>query len=477
MVSASRLFFGYAWGTLVGLAVSLASSVLITRLVDPSSYATYSMFVLSGNVLVFVISGGMDQAITRYFYQSGDGCYALFRKCVAPVAGILCLVVVGAWVFRELLSRLIFGKSDALFVGLLVLYAAVLAENRFSMLLLRLGSRARAYSIVSVLSKIVYLAVTLALLLVVSLRDDLSLALGLLASVVSVTVVANTLNRRRVPRVARLGSGVVVSYRKLVSFAWPVAANNVVMAVFQMVDKFAIGRYLSRAELGVYTAASVFQSLILAFAVAFGNFFVPLAMDIRSREPSNTDFVTRMGRFSTAYAMLAGVVLIVLRGLLVNVLGPKYGATIEVLPILIVIACMSVIGDTVSIGITFLSRTHYNLFAGLVALAMCALLSLALVPMLGIRGAALSVLLATWAAFVIRLRFSLLLFPAAYGVRRMVGTMVLVSSYAVACSFGLPASWGACLSCMTAAVIVLSYPGETYQYWIMRSRAYLARRA
>lgn len=458
----------------MGLAVSLASSVLITRLVDPSTYATYSMFLLSGNVLVFVIAGGLDQAVTRYFYQSGDGCFELFRKCVPPVAGMICIVAVVAWVFREFFSRLVFGKSDALLLGLLVVYAAVLAENRFSMLLLRLGSRARAYSIVSVFSKIVYLAVSLALLLVVSLRHDLSLAVGLVASAVSVTVVAYSLNRLKVPRVTRSRSG-VVSYRDLLSFAWPVAANNVVMAVFQMVDKFAVGRYLSRAELGVYTAASVFQSLILAFAVAFGNFFVPLAMDMRSRDPMNTSFVTRMGRFATAYAMLAAVVLIMSRGLLVNVLGPKYGATVEVLPVLIVIACMSVIGDTVAIGIAFLNRTHYNLLAGLLALASCALLSSVLVPILGIRGAALSVLVATWFAFAIRLRFSLRLFPAAYGVRRMVGTIALVSICAIALSFGLPELLGACVCFITGVLIVFSYPAETYRYWRSQFRAFLKR--
>ena len=87
--------------TIINMLISLITTPIITRIVDPDVYGQLSIFNIYTGIAVMVLCLGLDQALVRFFYEEDTIQYksSLLRACTIypviitiPILGIvICL--------------------------------------------------------------------------------------------------------------------------------------------------------------------------------------------------------------------------------------------------------------------------------------------------------------------------------------------------------------------------------------------------
>ena len=82
-------------GTVINMFLSLLTTPLITRLVDPSEYGQLSIFTMYTSIAVMVLCIGLDQALVRYYYDKDEIEYktGLLKLCFVLPMLVSCVCV------------------------------------------------------------------------------------------------------------------------------------------------------------------------------------------------------------------------------------------------------------------------------------------------------------------------------------------------------------------------------------------------
>ena len=161
----ARHFAILSGGTAVNMLISILTTPIITRLVEPTSYGTYSLFFLYGNIALAVFGLGLDQSLARFFYcsESDEEKASLLRYCyVLPnlVFGLASLVLVVLALCFNIVSL-----SNMTIVLLFIIYVFALIINRNASVVLRLEFKSKQFALASILNKALFACLAIALLL------------------------------------------------------------------------------------------------------------------------------------------------------------------------------------------------------------------------------------------------------------------------------------------------------------------------
>jgi len=414
-------------GTVINMFLSLLTTPIITRLVDPTEYGELSIFTMYTGIALMVLCIGLDQALVRFYYDKDDLIYKkrLLKLCfVLPLfVSFFCILIVLPLVFLDIVS---FEFRPFIMVLLCVNVVANL-WSRISVLLLRITYQSKRYAISNIIHKISYIALAIPLILLVEGKDLEVLAIATIFSFLVQAIYATIATNEMW---SFSGIGWLENSKEIIQYGIPFILSMGLTTLFQAVDKISLNYYCSYAEVGIYSSAMTLVNVFAIIQTTFNALWGPMQVEHYVKNPEDTSFIKKGNRYITIVMFIIGFSLILMKDVFALLLGEKYRLAGYILPFLIFNPIMYTISETTCSGIGISKKSYLNIYISIGACITNIIGNVLLVPQLGCQGAAISTGLSYIMFFALRTFFSNKYYYIDYGLRRFSVITVLALCYA-----------------------------------------------
>jgi O-antigen/teichoic acid export membrane protein len=262
----------------------------------------------------------------------------------------------------------------------------MLIINRFGMLIIRMELRGKLYSILNILSQIIYFILIL-LLLIFFERT--------FRSVIYATIFSNIINAFIVFMFTRKNWIINNKYlnkrllHDLLQFGIPLVPATMLSWVLNSFDKIGLRQWSSYEQLGLYAAAFKIVSLLSILQTIFTTTWTPIAYKWYEQGNSEENF-DKVGVLILVLMSTAYLTIVIFRNVIVLFLGVAYRNTTNILIYLLFVPVMYTISETTALGIGFSKKTKYIVYISLASALINIVGNFVLIPILGARGAAIT---------------------------------------------------------------------------------------
>ena len=385
----------YGASTVLTRAAALLIVPIYTRLLGPAEYGAIDILSIFGNLVTLTIALEISQAVARFIPDEADG---RPRAIVVTTAVGFTIVVYTAFLalalaFVEPLRALLVNDlASTLAVALAVSSAWAIGIFQLLQTVLRFAMRPLAYMIASVVFSLGGLALSVTLVV----AFDAGVA-GIFAGQV-IGGIAGSLVATAAIRQLFVAAFDIRVLRRMLAFSIPLVPASIGVFVTLYIDRIALSALVSLSAVGVfgigYRLASAISLLLIGFQMAL----TPLIYQ-RYREPSTPGDLARIFRIFVGGALMAAAALSVFAPEILRVLttAPYYAAQ-SIVPILapaILLSNMYVFMP----GLSIAKQTAVIALITIGGGALNTLLSLSLIPLMGIEGAAVATLITATVVF------------------------------------------------------------------------------
>lgn len=396
-------FLTIGTGTLINMVLSLITTPIITRLVDPNEYGQLSIFTMYTGIAVMVLCIGLDQALVRYYYDKNDNLYkiALLKLCfILPLlVSMACSVIV----IVLSVNRIIHFEFKPFVMVLLCTNVVANIWSRIAVLLLRTTYQSKKYALSNIIHKLTYVCLAIPLIIFVKMDNLILLAI---ATVVSFAVqgfyaMLATKDLWRFKHVEYPDNS-----KEIIKYGLPFIFSMGLTTLFQAIDKISLNYYCTYYEVGVYSSAMTLVNVFAIIQTTFNALWGPMQVEHYVCRPDDTSFIRKGNRYITIIMFFTGFSLILCKDVFALLLGDKYRLAAYILPFLIFNPIMYTISETTCSGIGISKKSYLNIYISIGACIVNLAGNTLLVPKLGSQGAAISTGISYIVYFALRTLFS-----------------------------------------------------------------------
>ncbi|WP_346917149.1 oligosaccharide flippase family protein [Clostridium sp.] len=430
-----RKFLSFSVGNWVVLVIGLISAPLITRIIDPAEYGKFGLFTMYINIVMLIITCGLDQSYVRFFYEEEEQNRnrLLFESIKIPLilnVVVACIIII----FKVPISQYVISEYNLSFIILLILNISLSSISRFSLLTVRMKQKGRLYSMLQVMQKISYL-MSIGLFFMIYNNSFLTLAYATLVSnlvlvVVSVFNEKDSWNFRGIK-----GKKLKNSQIDILKYGIPLVFTVLVTWLFQSADKMAIKAYYGDYEVGIYNSANNIIAILNILQSSFATFWVPVAYEKYEKNPEDTKFFSNINDIVSFLMFGVGIGLILFKDIIVLLLGEKYRVASYIMPFLVFMPVLYTMSEVSVGGINFKKKPKYHIIIASLACLFNVVGNSILVPILGSKGAAISTGLAYIVFYYARTLISTRLYKVDYHIGRTTIAIVSILVLALYSSF------------------------------------------
>lgn len=375
---------------------------LYTSVLSPSDYGILDLILISGYFINLSIALEVSQAVAR-FYPSEES--ETIRTEIASTAFwfSLCIYILFASIFLLLsdqIALLLFQEGDhELFFRIGVVYIFfnglfMFVQNQF-----RWQMRTRAYAIVSIFFTICTAGISVLLAYVLNFGlSGLLIGLGsgaALGFVLGITKLKDSI-KRKFDRAL---------LKKMLAFSIPLVPASIAVFVSNYFDRLMINHFLTLKEVGLYGTAfriaSIVSFVIKGVSGAFTPFVFKNYKDIKTPLLISQVFRYFLGVILIVFTLLSSFSLEITRVLTSESFYESHELIIVLVPS-IILTYMYLFTP----GMSLAKRTGLILSVSVVGAIINIGLNFVLIPMFGIRGAALATLISYFIVFLLNMYFS-----------------------------------------------------------------------
>ena len=424
-------FFIIGGGTVLNLLLSLLTTPLITRLVDPVEYGQFSIFNMYSSMALIVCLLGMDQALLRFYYEKDgiDFKRALVFKCCGLPAAVT--VIAGLMVITAAFFGIVKFEFSPIIMALLCVYTLIMVVYRFSLNVLRLEYNSKMFSSLNIIHKIGYVIFAVPLLCLVKSHYLLILTGATLAASL-VCLIVSVLYQKDIWNIRKLKAHECnIGLKEILQYSLPLIVSMGITTLFQAIDKMSLNHYRTYTEVGIYSSAI---SLVNVFAVVqstFNTLWNPMATEHFVKNPEDKSFYQIGNQIITVIMFFMGISLILFKDIFAILLGEKYREAAYILPFLIFHPIMYTISETTVTGISFMKKTKMQILIAASACFTNIIGNTLLVPKYGCRGAAISTGISYIVFFTMRTLISNKYFYVDFKLKKFYILTLFVTLYAL----------------------------------------------
>jgi len=422
---------------------------LYTAYLDPADLGALALLVVSGEVLARLVTTPLVVGGVMRFYYHPD--YEARRGVLLFSAGlvltVLVLLLAGAWVLAaEPIARWLLpadGAADP--VRLTRLYALVVLVNPLGLMLLmfvKLRAMARYFAVVALVSA----AGTLAVVFVGLHYLDLGLEAAVWGFVAgpAVTVVLALPVFVRHARF-RFDPDVLAGPLR---FGVPLLPTGLARLVMQLGDRYVLRALVPAASLGLYDLGyRVGEGLDTVVGTPAYDAVSPTIRQLEARPDEQRRFIRSATTLYYGLALLAGLALALFAREILLVLArrPEFHPAWVIVPVVVFAMTQQVLGSFLEWGLVMRNKAVHLSGILIASAAVNVGLNLALIPLMGIMGAAVATLGSVLLWNGLRLYYSARFYDLRFEVGRLslltlLAAGVYVVSLAVAPLDGLGAT-------------------------------------
>jgi O-antigen/teichoic acid export membrane protein len=396
-------FLTIGMGTIINIFLSLLTTPIITRVVDPSEYGQLSIFNMYTSIALMVLCIGLDQALVRYYYDKDIIEYkrGLLMLCfkLPMIVSVVCSVIVMITSYFGLLEF----EFKPMLMGLLCINVVVNIWNRISVLLLRVTYQSKKYAISNIIYKLTYIIVAIPLVLIIKNENLVLLAIATIISYLIPSIYA-TISTREYWRFSKTEK--LDNTKEIIRYGLPFILSMGLTTLFQTIDKISLNYYCSYSEVGIYSSAMTIVNIFTIIQTTFNSLWGPMQVEHYTKNPEDTSFIRNGNRYITVIMFFIGMSLILCKDIFALLLGEKYRQASYILPFLIFNPIMYTISETTCSGIGISKKSYLNIIISIGACLTNFIGNTILVPKLGSQGAAISTGVSYIIFFALRTIFS-----------------------------------------------------------------------
>lgn len=402
IVKASAVYTVGQWATIF-LGVILIP--VYTRIFSPEDYGVIDLIATTTMFLVMVLQLGMDEAIGRFFLDTGS---EEEKARIATTTFIFKLitytpVLAAGIVFSAQISTLIFGTSS--YADLIAWSFATIFTTAFYSLflnLLRFRFRTVLFAVVSFFQFLSQLLLTI-YFIVWARTGIVGIYWASLISMGSFVVILFFLNGFYLR--SRWNTKLL---KAMFLFGIPTVPSAIAYWLMQYLDKYFINYYSGLEEVGVYGIGYKVGMVILMVTAGFNMAWGPFVYSSFRKRGSGEIIARTLNYYNSVMTFIAVAIAILSPEILRVLTTPQYYGAARVVGLVIFGMLVFQVTDYFCVGIGIAKKMHIRMWSGLAAVAANCLLNWLLIPRYGMVGAA-------WAT---------LLSYALYGVIVMVGSEI-----------------------------------------------------
>lgn len=427
-----KKFLSFSIGNYLAVFIGLITVPITTRMLSPKQYGIFSLITTIVEMLTILCSLGMEQGFIRYFYDiESKNRGKLFYNTIYYSfysSGVLFIII---FLFRKKLSTFILGEFNNFIWLIIILMIVATFFKLFSLLIIRMQQKAKLFSILNVLIKVLEF---LFILFFYTIYGDSykTLVLSVFLSILIISIIAIVYEK---DIWLLKGENIKISKREIFNYSFPLAISIVLAYIFVSLDKITIRYFSDLNEIGLYGGAFRIISLIIVLQNAFTSFWDPVTYEHYSKYPEDLAFFKKINDYLAPLFFSLGNFVLLSNNFLILLLGKKFYSALYIMPMLVFIPIMYVLSETTMMGINFKKKTKYSLYISLIVLIVNLIGNLILVPILGARGAAISTGISYILFFSLRTYFSIRLINFGFNLKKQYFIIILMLFYALFLTF------------------------------------------
>lgn len=377
----------YTLSNVASAAVPFLLLPALTRAMGPEEYGRVAMFATLVTIASAVVGLSVHgSASVRFFDRTVTDFSVYVSSCMAVMLASLAGAALLLLVVLALVPDMVGVPLQWALVALGVAAASFILQMRLVIWLAQ--KRALQYAALQVSYAVINAGLTIGMVLAVQGGAAGRMGAQALAMTMAALIAVASLARS-----GMLAGRVSFAYMKEAArFGAPMVPHLLGTTVLVTFDRIVINENLGLADTGIYMVAVQIALVIALIADAINKAFVPWLYEqlAQARPEFPRWIVKRTWLCFGAIAVLALMSMLVVEPLVRLVAGEKYLEATTVLPWLIAGQAFGTAYFLVANYIFYSRRTHYLAFASLAAGVCNAVLTLLLVPRLGIVGASIS---------------------------------------------------------------------------------------
>lgn len=381
----------YGTGEFVFKFIAFAVFPIYAHILTLAEFGTWALLTATATLLGYLVNMGVNQAVQRHYFERGErdqagivstGLAQLLASCVAFALIAILAVSLAGDTFQER-----YGIDGLL---LLLALAIVIPDQlmQFCLDLLRMHFTPLKFLLLAFAKNIVGTAAALYMVAVAGAGLH-----GLFAGLLAGSLAALPLGLWLIRRDLKWSWDAPLA-KALFAFGFPLTFTSIAHWIYTAMDRWMLAEMSSASELGLYSVAAKYATVLTFVIAAFAQAWIPLAMRTAGEDPGHQTLFGRvLSHWYGALAILAlGIALFAPEALMF--LTPRdYWPAAAILPMLV--AGLVLFGTTqvTALGITLENRTILTTWAAWIAALANFGLNLALIPQFGALGSAAATLI------------------------------------------------------------------------------------
>jgi O-antigen/teichoic acid export membrane protein len=427
----------YVVGQALSRAVGFFMIPIYTRYIAPTNYGAMEMIEILSSILLFTISVGASEGLSRYYYSDKDEAR---RKEIVSTAiigfSIISIPIVFLfWLGAGALSNLVLEEKTyryILQVSLITMWFSMFCDIGFTYL--RMVYRAKLF--VSLTTVQLIMALSLNIWFVVYLKLNI---MGIFYStLISQATIGSILIFGILRKV-----GIRFSSPKLlemIKFSIPLVPSRIGLMLGFVSNRFFL-RWLgpadpatALAQIGLFSLGHKFGVIVNRFINApFNSFWSPRRMELLlASEGDSRETVARVCTYATFLSIFCGLVISASIASVIDIMAdPSYKGAHVVVPFVVLSYIALGLESHFTAGILISKNTKWMTYITVLSLVVIVAWNFIFVPRYGLIGAASSNL----AGFTIRLVFGYFIAQRFYPIPYELGRLAILLSVAMALYF------------------------------------------
>ena len=393
----------FAFGPVGSAALGFVTLPLTAWFFSPEDIGRVAMLQTCAGLFVMVCCLGFDQAYVREYHAAVNKERLFKTVSFLPLTVAIVFLILGL-LFPQFYSRLLFDTDSKVAGYFIALFCFFMLVNRFLSLILRMQEKGIAFSVSLILPKLIFI-VAIGIYALFNLNDDYEYLVK--AHFVSVFLVALyfLFQSRHVWLTSLKYKIDKLEHTNVFKFGFPLLFGGIAFWGLTAMDKVFLRSMSTYEELGIYSVSVSFAGAAMIVQSVFSTLWAPTVYKW-AENSENLDKIERVADIMV-FVVIALFCLVGLCAPLVDYILPSEYAKVKY----ILVACMAfplfyTLSEVTSVGIGITRKTHYGLYATVLALLANLFGNYLLVPQYGAIGAAASTSIAFWAFIILKTLFA-----------------------------------------------------------------------
>ena len=383
--------------TIVSSIVGVLILPLVSRVYPEVEYGYISNYYSIGNLMMGIVTLGLDQAYIRFFNEPPNGTNRngmfWFSMSVGITVSVI-LVCVLSFIGKKEITKYLFNEQSYVVIITLFLYIISLVIYRLLSINLRFSNRAGEYNRMQVCfilgNRLLFVAAAF-----FSTKYIYSACVMLLSTII-VDIYGYIRQRSEL-----CGSALITKKARIemLRFAIPVMPVAAIILLNNSIAKLVLGGFGFRKEVGVFaiatSAANVFSIIPNAFAVYWGAFMYQHYNEEQERIKKIHNIIMLLCIF-----LIIGIILC--QDILYLFLGTNYRSSKPYFMMIMLSPISMLLLETTGYGINIAKKTGYSFVISVAGALINYIVCKLFIPTIGVYGAAAGVFVSSCFSYIAR---------------------------------------------------------------------------